>query len=581
MSEGGWSTLSDSEKIYMPILSVCMLAVSGTMSGLTVATFSIDLTRLKVAARAKPIGDAEYVLRSLREKQRAAKLLPLLRRGHLTLVTLLVTNTMAMIALPIFLDKIFGPAIALIISVTALLFLGEVLPQAVFVRHNVAICAFCAPLVWVAIFLTGIVSYPFSVLLDCAIHDTSERMNRQRLLEIIADVEAAHREQQVTGANGQVLHVSSHAATPHEIRLMRGALALTERRVSSLPIVEAASSYMLSTADALTPALIEKLLKEGYSRVPVFLGTNRSQIVGCLIVKSLIALVFSKTVDAASEPPRRGESTDRLADVRFELSTNDTAPWTPGSGPASPITATPSVLARDPSASGLGREPSFSDVQRNAPLRVGELYLREPVRVSGDTTVEDLYKAFRMGQSHIACVYDRLGALHGFVTLDDVLETLHGVDYQDEDDVDDSMVPASSLPEAPSGVLPRRSTTGTGMARGSTASGLGSASRDKREKRLMTVYASTRRSVAEGLTIMQPGAETSLNRTGRTPNEPRQVRPGDRTASFDAPEASPTTPPPPETRVTAAGPPEEGPGVSSSPKDTRASVNAFSPTEGE
>ena len=47
-----------------------------------------------------------------------------LKRPHLLLVTLLLVNAAAMEALPIFLDRLVSPTIAIILSVTAVLFFG-------------------------------------------------------------------------------------------------------------------------------------------------------------------------------------------------------------------------------------------------------------------------------------------------------------------------------------------------------------------------------------------------------------------------------------------------------------------------
>ena len=531
--EEGWNSLSHEQKIYMPLLSVLMLAISGTMSGLTVAMFSIDFTRLKVAARVgsrKPHSrpghhHAPVVLteQERKDRSRAESLLPLLRRGHLTLVTLLVTNTLAMIALPMFLDRMFGPAVALVISVTGLLFFGEVLPQAVFVRHNVAICAACAPLVWFFVFLTGIVSYPMALLLDAAISDTGKEMKRQRLREIIALMEETARMQALEatgGSEGEFAAMTS--TTPHEIRLMRGAMALTESKVSHLPIVKAANSYMLSTNDLLTPALLEKLMMEGYSRVPVYLGSNRQQVVGCLIVKTLIALVYCRAglttiVRQGSEESlpaaeaHTGATPAPADDKSGEAATP--VPATPLS-PDIPMVASPGIVAAGPTVSGVMTYP-----------RIGDLYLREPVRVALDSTVQDLYGAFCSGQSHIAAVYDRRGMLYGFATMEDVLEMLHNCEYRDEDDAPvPSPLPASRLTAGPSGLGPRKS----------SAVPLG------REQLMMAVYQSTRRSVAEGLTIHHPNEFVSVNRpprSGTTPGEPKRGM--STTTSFaDAPPAA-------------------------------------------
>ena len=48
-----------------------------------------------------------------------------LKRPHWLLVTLLLVNAAAMEALPIFLDRLLSPTMAIVLSVTAVLFFGE------------------------------------------------------------------------------------------------------------------------------------------------------------------------------------------------------------------------------------------------------------------------------------------------------------------------------------------------------------------------------------------------------------------------------------------------------------------------
>lgn len=79
---------------------------------------SIDKLELEIKAA---IGTDE-------EKREAAVILPILKRHHYLLVTLLLANAFAMEALPIFLDSLVPSIWAIIISVTAVLFFGEVIP---------------------------------------------------------------------------------------------------------------------------------------------------------------------------------------------------------------------------------------------------------------------------------------------------------------------------------------------------------------------------------------------------------------------------------------------------------------------
>jgi metal transporter CNNM len=54
--------------------------------------------------------------------------MPVLRHHHWLLVTLLFCNAVALETLPIFLDRVVPSAYAILISVIAILFFGEVIP---------------------------------------------------------------------------------------------------------------------------------------------------------------------------------------------------------------------------------------------------------------------------------------------------------------------------------------------------------------------------------------------------------------------------------------------------------------------
>ena len=339
-----WDGLSEEERIYFPILCVVLLALSGTCSGLTIGIFSIDLIDMQVL---KNTGDPTG-------RKRGRRLVPLLENANQTLVTLLVANTMCMTALPIMLERMVGPLLALIMAVTLLLFFGEVLPQATFVRHNVAVCATLAPFVYVFGILTFPITFPLAKVLDKAVGTPESAVTRDHVRGAVS------RAIEAVGKGGD------EGLAPHEVRVMRGAMQLSERMIGQLPLVPIDEAFMLEAHEELTPELTRRIVREGYSRIPVYLG-SRKQVIGVLIVKALIALAF----------------------------TGDRA-W-----------------------------------------RIMELPLIEPMRVTADARVLDLYQSFKKGQCHLAAVYDRLGYLVGFATLEDVFELVHECAIRDEADAAD------------------------------------------------------------------------------------------------------------------------------------------------
>jgi len=106
--------------------------------------------------------------RQLRREQRAAsRISPLLQDHHKLLVTLLLLNSVANEALPIFLDQIFPSWLAVIISVTCVLFFGEILPSAIFTGPSqLPIAAALSPVVRCLQILFMPLSMPIKTLLD-------------------------------------------------------------------------------------------------------------------------------------------------------------------------------------------------------------------------------------------------------------------------------------------------------------------------------------------------------------------------------------------------------------------------------
>ncbi len=102
-------------------MSVALVLVAGIMSGLTLGLMSLDVVDLQVLIRSG----------TDKEKRYAAAIEPLVKHQHYLLVTLLLCNAAAMEALPLFIDRLADPVTAIVISVTAVLLFGEIIPQAV------------------------------------------------------------------------------------------------------------------------------------------------------------------------------------------------------------------------------------------------------------------------------------------------------------------------------------------------------------------------------------------------------------------------------------------------------------------
>lgn len=92
--------------------------------------------------------------------------MPLLQHPHRLLVTLLLCNSAAAEALPLYLDRLANPVTAVIVSVTVVLLFGEIIPQAVCSTHGLEVGAWCAPFVHVLMFCSAPLSVPIAWILD-------------------------------------------------------------------------------------------------------------------------------------------------------------------------------------------------------------------------------------------------------------------------------------------------------------------------------------------------------------------------------------------------------------------------------
>lgn len=144
---------------------LCAALAAGLTMGLVSLT-NFDLQLLMHTRREDCSTDEE--LNQLDQDQKAAsRVLPLLKDHHKLLVTLLLLNSIANEALPIFLDQVVPSLIAVLLSVTCVLFFGEIFPSALFTGPSqLSIAASLSPVVRClqAMFLPF--SFPIKVILD-------------------------------------------------------------------------------------------------------------------------------------------------------------------------------------------------------------------------------------------------------------------------------------------------------------------------------------------------------------------------------------------------------------------------------
>jgi len=214
-------------------------------------------------------------------------------------VTLLLANAAAMEALPIVLDRISTPVVAIIVSVTLVLLFGEIIPQALILRFGLAVGANLAWFCRVLIFVTFFISWPISKLLDyCLGREHITRYKHNELKELVS----MHSE----GVAGE-----SGALSLDESTIIRGALELREKTAikSMTPL---GSLFMLDTNDKLDRSTIKDILDTGHSRIPIY-ENQRYNIKGVLIVKRLLL------VDPNESTPIKNVELKPLPDIPSDM----------------------------------------------------------------------------------------------------------------------------------------------------------------------------------------------------------------------------------------------------------------------
>eukprot|EP01128_Nolandella_sp_AFSM9_P012489 TRINITY_DN9330_c0_g1_i2.p1 TRINITY_DN9330_c0_g1~~TRINITY_DN9330_c0_g1_i2.p1 ORF type:complete len:527 (-),score=95.35 TRINITY_DN9330_c0_g1_i2:134-1549(-) len=276
-------------------LCVGLVLAAGLMSGLTMGLMSLDKLTLRILAESGTPDQKKY----------AKKIIPLISNHHLLLVTLLLCNAGAMEALPVFLEKLMPPFVAIIVSVTAVLSFGEIIPQAICTRYGLAIGYYASWFVWGLIVVVFVIAYPIAKLLDCLLgsdHGTFYR--RAELKELIQQ----HKNTGINhsgGSSGDVVvgdfsdeKHSEHAhgdLTNDEVSVIRGALSMTEKTLSEGVYQPMKNVYCIPMSATLDQELLNTIARVGHSRLPVY-RHHRGHIVGLILTKNLIGIEIGSRI---------------------------------------------------------------------------------------------------------------------------------------------------------------------------------------------------------------------------------------------------------------------------------------------
>ncbi|KAM0865793.1 hypothetical protein ACQ4PT_043025 [Festuca glaucescens] len=382
-------------------ISCFLVLFAGIMSGLTLGLMSLGLVELEILQRSGTDS----------EKAQAATILPVVQKQHQLLVTLLLCNAVAMEALPIFLDRIFHPVVAVVLSVTFVLAFGEVIPQAICTRYGLAVGANFVWLVRILMIMCYPISYPIGKLLDCALGHNESALFRRAQLKALVSIHSKE-----AGKGGELTH--------DETTIISGALDLTEKTAQEA-MTPIESTFSLDVDSKLDWEAIGKILARGHSRVPVYSGNPRN-VIGLLLVKSLL------TVRAETETPVSAVSIRRIPRVPADMPLYDILnEFQKGSSHMAAV-----VKAKPKNLPGPDKTEPNREVD-------GESHLTAPLLSNAEERMESVVVDIEIPQSRqvngnkpVARSSEDIeeGEVIGIITLEDVFEELLQEEIVDETD---------------------------------------------------------------------------------------------------------------------------------------------------
>eukprot|EP00397_Hematodinium_sp_SG-2012_P015709 GEMP01016005.1.p1 GENE.GEMP01016005.1~~GEMP01016005.1.p1 ORF type:complete len:524 (+),score=115.56 GEMP01016005.1:136-1707(+) len=158
---------------------VCLFAASAA-SGLSVGCACMDQYELTVLVQAHE-DDCPSVeeKKTLVEQRRIANLiLPVLKDRNRLLVTFVLLSAVSNEALPLFLGELFPEWVACLVSVTLVVFIGEILPCAMFRGpRQMEIAASMVPFINFLVFVLAPAARPVAYVLDLFLEDTESSTN--------------------------------------------------------------------------------------------------------------------------------------------------------------------------------------------------------------------------------------------------------------------------------------------------------------------------------------------------------------------------------------------------------------------
>jgi metal transporter CNNM len=260
------------ETVAMLLEVVIFITMSAICSGLNLSLMSLEVSDLN---------------RRAKHGNRYAKaVLPLRRNSHLSLASILLTNVAVISSTSLVLEHHFNGFIAAAASTLLIVIFGEIIPQALFVKHALRVTARLVPLLKVMIIITYPVAKPLQLLLDTLFGQEKTKLHSRHELGMIIS---------------EHLDAKQSELDEDEVEIIKGALELSSKRVRDIA-TDIRHVYWLTPDTLIDANRIDEIKVENWSRIPIF-NSKRTKAYGVLLMKDLVDIDFDERSYLVSELP--------------------------------------------------------------------------------------------------------------------------------------------------------------------------------------------------------------------------------------------------------------------------------------
>lgn len=263
---------------------IILVFLSGIFSGLNLGLMGLNTFQLK---RQVKLGN-KY----------AKKIYPLRKKGNLLLCTILLGNVAVNTTLAIFLADLTTGVIAGIISTALIVIFGEIVPQATFSKHAMALGSKTTWIIWTFLYILYPLTKPIALVLDKVLGKETPRAVTKRELSLLA-------EDQKKLEGSDIDH--------EDYDLIRKGLIFSETEVREVMTHKTKVQYIEKNT-IIDKEIRQQIHSKGHSRLPVY-DLTKDKIVGILYTKDLIIVEQDTYIPVTSimkEKVLRVKDTDKL-----------------------------------------------------------------------------------------------------------------------------------------------------------------------------------------------------------------------------------------------------------------------------